>query len=46
MEGKMAKDLIQQKKIKCVWGPPLDTNGATESRVIPIFVVIIILTMP
>jgi hypothetical protein len=32
MEGKIAKDLIQQKKIKCVWGPPLDTNGASENK--------------
>lgn len=35
MEGKLAKDLIQQKKIKCVWGPPLDANGPGEPKVTP-----------
>ena len=45
MEGKIAKDLIQQRKIKCVWGPPLDTNGASENKVFLIPIVSIILTM-
>ena len=26
MDGKTPKDLIQQKKIRCVWGPPLDAK--------------------
>lgn len=33
-EGLVSRDIIQQKKIRCVWGPPLDsTNDATEDQV-------------
>jgi len=29
-DGNLSKDSIQQRKIRCVWGPPVDSNGTVD----------------
>lgn len=42
VDGNLPKDSIQQRKIKCVWGPPLGSDG-TSQQVHPSHLIIILL---
>lgn len=43
VDGNIPKDSIQQRKIKCLWGPPLGSD-ATSQQVHPSHLIITLLT--